>query len=571
MSAKGSSNVGGEVPNIKDHFESYRYYNTRDKGSDRFQKLKERRGSSDEVEMIERGSIALAPSSPQLARPRLKVSVAGERDSSTSAHSTPSNAPGCPVPLRLTFQVFRDGVGVFGIFMILLVMAWKLFYEEAQIAAGEVVYLSSEYDAVAHAYAGTALFCSIPASIYVAVFRMPFRGTDFARHPVARIFWFCALPVLLSMVLTYWQHTFVRTNFASIPDTVVYALFLLGVPLGIIGTFFAARTIALRTSETMPNLKSSMFTSCFALILFMVISAGGAMFHLPSPLPWIASQSDTYVTIIASAFPIVVGAPFELLGRRFGEIVGNATGRMFQSVVPVTFLISLLMNLCTRFIVSSMDSLGALVVAVTIQAIIEIFNRGTLLMQIRAMKRIRCVPLKKTQEYLKSPQGKSFIASIIIARAIAEYVAVIMAMLIQFLYIGSEMNGSRLLRHFGHAAGVPLDTFFTITSTSIMLAAELIVDMISFRTETSLHGLPLSKVQIERCASFYIELGIIAFGVFMVFTTAFLQNEATFDCLAAANMTPTVYNSVNINLCNTCNASDISNTSDLHYWCFDME
>ena len=293
------------------------------------------------------------------------------------------------------------------------------------------------------------------------------------------------------------------------------------------------------------------------------------MFEFPQPIPWIASQNDKIVAIIAAVFPFAIGVPFEVLGRRFGEIVGNGTGHMFQAVAPVTFFIALLISLCARFIVTSMDSMGALAGTVVMQAIIEIVNRGTLIVQMRFQRWMRGFSSKETNEYLESSQCKRYLASVIIARSFAEYVAIFTAMDFQLRLIGSEMEGYRLVANFGQTAGVPVDTGFVIGSTCIMLLTEIIVDMISFRVETSLHGLPLGEMRTKRRVSFLLQLGIIAYGAINLFYFVFIDREALRDCAAAANLTGTFASISGLNMCSICNASDISNTSDLYYMCFD--
>ena len=131
------------------------------------------------------------------------------------------------------------------------------------------------------------------------------------------------------------------------------------------------------------------------------------------------------------------------------------------------------------------------------------------------------------------------------------------------------MEGDRLFANFGQTAGVPVDTGFVIGSTCIMLLTEIIVDMISFRVETSLHGLPLGEMRTKRRVSFLLQLGIITYGVINLFFMYLLDNEALDDCAAAANLTASFASISGLNVCSICNASDISNTSNLYYMCFD--
>ena len=147
------------------------------------------------------------------------------------------------------------------------------------------------------------------------------------------------------------------------------------------------------------------------------------MVGFPQPIPWIASQNDKIVAIIAAVFPFAIGVPFRCLEDDLVRLSAMVLDTCFKQSLLLLFFIALLMSLCARFIVTSMDSMGALAGTVVMQAIIEIVNRGTLIVQMRFQRWMRGFSSKETNEYLESSQGKRYLASVIIARSFAEYVA----------------------------------------------------------------------------------------------------------------------------------------------------
>ena len=145
-----------------------------------------------------------------------------------------------------------------------------------------------------------------------------------------------------------------------------------------------------------------------------------------------ASQNETAVTLSAALFPFFIGTPFELLGRRFGER-GNTYGskQMFRAVFPITFL-SLLMCLCSRFIISSLPSVWSVTIAVILQSVLELILRGTLHLQIKFLRRVRRIPKPETDRYLKTSEARMYFASIVLARSLAEHVIYGFPLLLSF-------------------------------------------------------------------------------------------------------------------------------------------
>ena len=171
----------------------------------------------------------------------------------------------------LTFKFMRDALGVIIVVNVMIFMSWEYFFDNFHTSAGEVVFAPTLYDAAANVYQDIFALWSLFMSLYIAVFRMPFGGSDLARQPVSRIYWFSAMPLFASVILSLFNVGLQRAGYAAISESIQTLLFLFGMPIFMCGLFLASRTIANRSKGAMMHLKSNIFASCFSLLLFAVI------------------------------------------------------------------------------------------------------------------------------------------------------------------------------------------------------------------------------------------------------------------------------------------------------------
>ena len=421
--------------------------------------------------------------------------------------------------------------------------------------------------------------------IVVAYFVHPFVSRNWAQAPVVKIVCVGCLPLALFFILNGTVQFVYAIFFGKNVNVGVLKLIALAVSSFSLPYCFhkAASIIAFRGRRmdstrqvvragggSLVGMKRQIVISFGATILFFIcFLIVPALMKWRRPFVWITYQDSTIIMVTTILFPFTFAVPFELVGRRFGEVVGTATGDMMNAVFPITLQISLLMNLSLRFILSSLPSLSGVATTVFISGVLEIFLRQTLPLQLRFLGILRGKTREQIDEYIESPTTKEYMASVILARSASEYIGIVISFMIPFLAIADPMSGTRCNVNFGQTAGVPLNVAEHAAAVCIMLISEIIVDLISFRVEIHAQGFPLEEVWNYRSGPFMRNMLCVANFSAYAWYLSFWDHSALVDCWKAsifANSSLEYFQTYNV--CDHCNAADISDDSDLHFICF---
>ena len=190
--------------------------------------------------------------------------------------------------------------------------------------------------------------------------------------------------------------------------------------------------------------------------------------------------------------------------------------------------------------------------------------RQTLPLQEKAVFRAQGHSADEADAKFREPAYRQYLAATLLARAHAEHVAIPLSCLFVYMAVGEAGNATRAFYFLGQTPGESIG-WELAAATLVMWLFEVVVDLLCFKAEADMHGLPIEetwrackKAGVPALAA----LGVGAVGMWLASFQINLDLER--DCLLPGEQNFGL-DRWHDNFCAFCNATDMN--ADLEWMC----